>query len=565
MPFPIRVALSFALSMAITLQAASDDIDTILVGKIYTADPEQPDAQALAISGGHITKVGGIEEISALAQPETEIIRIENGVVLPGFIDAHLHVAGVGSALVNVDLMSVTSFEELIERVVARAENTPEGSVVIGRGWHQSKWQQLPDGSISGFPTHHSLSEAVPEHPVLLEHANGHTVLLNAQAMALSGIDQATLTPEGGVIVKDAEGRPTGILHETATSLARRLEAYGPERAKYLLEIAQDHLVSEGVTSAHDAGVRKVDLDAQVALAEAGDLKVRLYSMIDATDAVAMNEWRKHGLLVASESQRLTVRSIKVVADGALGSRTAWLHEPYSDDPKTSGVSTFPMEQLDALIADTRDGGWQINVHAIGDKANSQVLDVFAKYLSTGTDSRFRIEHAQHILAPELRRFANLNVIASMQPIHLSSDRVWAIDRLGNKRIEEGAYLWQSMLASGVVVASGTDAPVEPVSAIDNFYAAVTRKQLNGLPESGFEAAEKLSREQALQAMTAAGAYAAFEEEVKGTLAPGKYADLVVLSQDIMQVPESQIRETKVLKTMVGGRWVYEEEASDSN
>lgn len=565
MPFPIRVALCLALSIAITSQAASDDIDIILVGKIYTADPEQPDAQALAISGGHIAKVGGVEDISALAQPETEIIRIDNGIVVPGFIDAHLHIAGVGSALVNVDLMSVNSFEELIERVVTRAENTPAGSVVIGRGWHQSKWQQLPDGAIGGFPTHHLLSEAVPEHPVLLEHANGHTVLLNAQAMALSGIDQATPAPEGGVIVKDAEGRPTGILHETATGLARRLEAYGPERAKYLLDIAQDHLVSEGVTSAHDAGVRKVDLDAQVALAEAGDLKVRLYSMIDATDALAMNEWRKHGLLVASESQRLTVRSIKVVADGALGSRTAWLHEPYSDDPETSGVSTFPMEQLDALISDTRDGGWQINVHAIGDKANSEVLDVFGKYLSTGTDSRFRIEHAQHILAPELRRFANLNVIASMQPIHLSSDRPWAIDRLGSIRIEEGAYLWQSMLASGVVVASGTDAPVEPVSAIDNFYAAVTRKQLNGLPESGFEAAEKLTREQALQAMTAAGAFAAFEEEVKGTLAPGKYADLVVLSQDIMQVPESQIRETKVLKTMVGGRWVYEKEAPDSN
>ncbi len=565
MQYAVRAVFCLALFVGITLQAASNDIDTILVGKIYTADSEHPEVQALAISGGHIAKVGTIEEISALAQPETETIRIETGVIVPGFIDAHLHVAGVGSALVNVDLMSVTSFEELIERVVARAENTPTGSVVIGRGWHQSKWQQLPDGSIGGFPTHHLLSEAVPEHPVLLEHANGHTVLLNAQAMALSGIDQATLAPKGGVIVKDAEGRPTGVLHETATGLARHLEAYGPERAQFLLEIAQEHLVSEGVTSAHDAGVRKVDLDAQVALAEVGDLKVRLYSMIDATDAVAMNEWRKHGLLVASESQRLTVRSIKVVADGALGSRTAWLHEPYSDDPKTSGVSTFPMEQLDTLIADTRDGGWQINVHAIGDKANSQVLDVFAKYLSTGTDSRFRIEHAQHILAPELRRFANLNVIASMQPIHLSSDRSWAIDRLGSKRIEEGAYLWQSMLASGVVVASGTDAPVEPVSAIDNFYAAVTRKQLNGLPESGFEAAEKLSREQALQTMTLAGAFAAFEEEVKGTLAPGKYADLVVLSQDIMQVPESQIRETKVLKTMVGGRWVYEEKDPDLN
>jgi predicted amidohydrolase YtcJ len=220
------------------------------------------------------------------------------------------------------------------------------------------------------------------------------------------------------------------------------------------------------------------------------------------------------------------------------------------------------MAELDALIADTRAGNWQINVHAIGDKANSQVLDVFAKYLNTGDDSRFRIEHAQHILAPELRRFAGLNVIASMQPIHLSSDRPWAINRLGRERIEEGAYLWQSMLSAGVVVASGTDAPVEPVSPIDNFYAAVTRKQLNGLPESGFEASQKLSREQALQAMTVAGAYAAFEEEVKGSLAPGKYADLVVLSQDIMQVPESQIRGTKVLKTMIGGRWVYEAETA---
>jgi len=565
MRFLFRTTLCLALYVTTVSQAASGSVDTILLGKIYTADSGNPETEALAIREGLLVKVGSIADVSALAGPDTEVITVEEGVIVPGFVDAHLHVAGVGSALVNVDLMSVTSFDELIERVVARAEDTPPGSVVIGRGWHQSKWQQLPDGAVRGFPTHHLLSDAVPEHPVVLEHANGHTVLVNAQAMALSGIDQATAAPEGGVIVKDLDGRPTGILHETATGLTRGLESYGPERAQYLLEIAQDHLISEGVTSAHDAGVRKVDLDAQLAAAEAGGLKVRLYSMLDATDAGVMEEWLAHGLLVASESQRLTVRSIKVVADGALGSRTAWLHEPYTDEPETSGVSTFPMEQLDALIADTRAGNWQINVHAIGDKANSQVLDVFAKYLNTGNDSRFRIEHAQHILAPELRRFAGLNVIASMQPIHLSSDRPWAIDRLGSKRIEEGAYLWQSMLASGVVVASGTDAPVEPVSAIDNFYAAVTRKQLNGLPESGFEAAEKLSREQALQAMTVAGAYAAFEEGVKGTLSPGKYADLVVLSQDIMQVPESQIRETKVLKTMIGGRWVYEEEASDSN
>jgi predicted amidohydrolase YtcJ len=520
-------------------------------------DPQQPQVSAVAISNGRFSFVGERDAALALRGRDTRVIDLANATAYPGLIDAHVHVAGIGSAQRSVDLTGASSFNELVDRVAARASTLRAGEVVQGRGWHQSKWLNPPAGHVEGFPTHHALSEAVPNHPVVLEHANGHSALVNQRAMEQLGINADTIAPEGGAIVM-LDGQPTGLLHETAIDLAAPLQTYDLQTAEELVELAQQHLLSEGITTAHDAGALQVDLEAQWAMARRGDLDVRLYSMVYASDEGALTEWLARGPMINAGDSKLTVRSIKVQADGALGSRTAWLHAPYTDAPNTSGVLTYDLDALSALIRDSREGDWQINVHAIGDRANSEVLGVFAPFTAKSSNHRFRIEHAQHLRLGDGPLFAEQGVIASMQPIHLSSDRPWAIGRLGKLRIEEGAYIWRDLLNAGVVVASGTDAPVEPVDPIANFYAAVTRKTLQGVPETGFEPAQKLTRMEALYAMTLAAAYAAFEEQDKGSIEVGKLADLTVLNQDLITVPEAEILNTDVLLTIVGGEVAYQ-------
>ena len=556
-PLQHLAALILAATALISCQSQTESPDTIVLGQLVTMNPNQPQVSAVAISNGRFSFVGERDAALALRGHDTRVIDLANATAYPGLIDAHVHVAGIGSAQRSVDLTGASSFSELIERVAARASTLRAGVVVQGRGWHQSKWLSPPAGHVEGFPTHHALSEAVPNHPVVLEHANGHSALLNQRAMDQLGIDADTIAPEGGVIVM-SDGQPTGLLHETAIDLAAPLQAYDLQTAEELVELAQQHLLSEGITSAHDAGALQVDLQAQWSMARRGDLDIRLYSMVYASDEDALSEWLARGPLINAGESRLTVRSIKVQADGALGSRTAWLHAPYTDAPNTSGVLTYDLDALSQLIRDSREDNWQINVHAIGDRANSEVLAVFAPFTATAADHRFRIEHAQHLRLGDVPLFAEQGVIASMQPIHLSSDRPWAIERLGQLRIEQGAYLWRDLLDEGVLVTSGTDSPVEPINPIANFYAAVTRKTLKGLPEAGFEPTQKLTRMEALNAMTLAAAYAAFEERDKGSIEVGKLADLTVLNQDLLSVPETDILSTRVLMTMVGGEVVYE-------
>ena len=556
-PLQMLVTLVLAATILISCQSQAAPPETIVLGRMVTMDPQQPQVSAVAISSGRFSFVGDQAAALALRGPDTRVIDLEDATAYPGFIDAHLHVAGIGAAQRSVDLTGASSFGELVDRVAARASTLRPGVVVQGRGWHQSKWLKRPAGHIAGFPTHHALSEVVPDNPVVLEHANGHSVLLNQRAMEQVGIDANTIAPEGGVIVM-SDGQPTGLLHETAIDLAAPLQTYDLQTAEELVKLAQQHLLSEGITTAHDAGASQVDLAAQWAMARRGDLAMRLYSMVYASDEGALSEWLLRGPVINAGEDRLTVRSIKVQADGALGSRTAWLHAPYTDAPNTSGVLTYDLDALSALIRDSREDNWQINVHAIGDRANSEVLAVFAPFTDRDSDHRFRIEHAQHLRLGDGPLFAEQGVIASMQPIHLSSDRPWAIDRLGQRRIVEGAYIWRDLLNAGVIVASGTDAPVEPVDPIANFYAAVTRKTLKGVPEAGFEPAQKLTRMEALHAMTLAAAYAGFEEHDKGSIEVGKLADLTILDQDLTTVPEAEILKSEVLLTIVGGEVVYQ-------
>ncbi|MDG2460237.1 MAG: amidohydrolase [Luminiphilus sp.] len=537
--------------------------DTIVIGTLYTMNPLQPRVEAVAIRNGIFVFVGGEDAALELASPATRLIELNEDTALPGLIDAHVHIAGIGSAMRSVDLTGAGSFDEIVARIKERASNLPENLAVLGRGWHQSKWRTTPEGAVDGFPTHHTLSAAVPSHAVVLEHANGHSALLNQRAMDLLDINAASVVPEGGVIVMH-DGRPTGLLHETAIDLATPLKAYDLQTAEELVDLAQQHLLSQGITTAHDAGALKIDLDAQLAMAERGDLNLRLYSMVYASDERALSEWLDRGPLINAGDSRFTVRSIKVQADGALGSRTAWLHAPYADAPDTAGVLTYDLAALSELIGVSREDSWQMSVHAIGDRANSEVLSVFAPYTQADTDHRFRIEHAQHLRRGDGPLFAQQGVIASMQPIHLSSDRLWAIDRLGPQRIDEGAYIWRDLLNEGVVIAAGTDSPVEPVNPIANFYAAITRKTLTGQPGAGFEPAQKLTRLEALHSMTLAAAYAGFEEQNKGSIEVGKLADLTILSQDLLTIPEARILETEVTMTLVGGKVMYRRQADST-
>ena len=558
-PRLFQSALLTALLVSAGCQGDLPPANTIVTGALYTMNSQQPQVEAVAITQGRFSYVGSREEAFRRRGPQTHVIELGERIAYPGFIDAHLHIAGIGAAMRAVDLSNAADFDDIIERIADRAATLREGVTVTGHGWHQSKWQRAPVGSTDGFPTHHALSQAVPSHPVILEHANGHSVLLNQAAMDQLGIQSDTVAPEGGLIVM-RDDEPTGLLHETAIQLVAPLQNYDQQTAEELVALAQRHLLSEGITTAHDAGALRVDLAAQRAMANRGDLLLRLYSMVLASDEAALAEWLAHGPVFNEGDGKLTVRAIKVQADGALGSRTAWLHAPYSDAPNTSGVLTYDLDALSALIRDSREDNWQICVHAIGDRANSEVLAVFAPFTGRDSDHRFRIEHAQHLRLRDGPLFAEQGVIASMQPIHLSSDRPWAIDRLGQQRIEEGAYIWRDLLDAGVMVASGTDAPVEPVDPIANFYAAVTRKTLKGVPENGFEPGQKLSRMEALHAMTLAAAYAGFEEQDKGSIEVGKLADLTVLNQDLITVPEAEILNTEVLLTMVGGEVVYQQE-----
>ena len=530
--------------------------DSVVIGDFHTMDPNQPFAEAVAIADGRFSYVGSKSGAMARVAERTEVIDLGDAVAYPGLIDAHVHIAGIGLAMRSVDLTGAKSYEEIVARVAERAKMTRAGAILLGRGWHQSKWQQVPEGSLDGFPTHHALSAAVPDHPVLLEHANGHSVLLNQNAMNQLGLSSKSIAPEGGVIVFQDE-QLTGLLHEAAIDLTLPLQQYDTDTATQLVDLAQQHLLRQGITTAHDAGALHVDIQAQTQMAKRGDLLLRLYTMVSAGDAKALAEWINRGPQINLGDHRLTVRSIKIQADGALGSRTASLHAPYTDAPDTNGVVTYDLHSLSALIEQTRNDSWQINVHAIGDRANSEVLKAFAPFTQRLIDHRFRIEHAQHLAPGDGVLFAKQGVIASMQPIHLSSDRPWAINRLGRERIEQGAYIWQELLAEGVVIASGTDAPVEPVNPIANFYAAVTRKTLLGIPSDGFEPKQRLSRYEALYAMTMGGAFAGFEETEKGSVEVGKLADITVLSQDVLAVPEAQILSTEVVMTLVGGEVLY--------
>jgi predicted amidohydrolase YtcJ len=537
-------------------------------GTIYTVEEATPTVEAVAVTGDKIVYAGDLDGLAKFEGENTQVIDLQGKTMTPGFIEGHGHFMGLGFGELNLDLSSVESYEEMVEKVKEAVANTPPGQWIVGRGWHQDKWTTKPEKEIKGFPTHQLLSAVSPDNPVFLRHASGHAGFANAKAMQLAGVNQLSVEKlgknmgEGGEILVDELGNPTGLFNERAQSLIGEfIPETSEETASRALELAIAASLRNGITSFHDAGVSRGNIELFRKFKAENKLNTRLFVMLTGFDSQLLYDWFKKGPEIDSDNL-LTIRSIKLNCDGALGSRGAWLMEPYTDRPDFSGMATLSM---DTVLKISREGlkyGFQVCSHAIGDRANKEILDryetAFNENKEQSKDHRFRIEHAQHLRPADIPRFGQLGVIPAMQAVHMSSDRSWAIDRLGEKRIKEGAYMWQSLLKSGAVIVNGTDVPVEPINPIASFYASVTRQTLKGEPEGGYEPEEKMTRKQALRSYTLDAAYGAFEENIKGSIAPGKLADFTIFTKDMMTVPDSELLSTEVAMTVLGGKVLYE-------
>jgi len=536
-------------------------------GVIATVDPAIGMVEALAVRGHRIIAVGSNAEIDALAGPQTRVVELAGRFAMPGFIEGHAHFLGIGRARQILDLTTARSWDDIVRMVAVAADKSQPGEWIFGRGWHQDKWESLPEDAVDGVPLNDSLSRVSAENPVSLVHASGHASMVNDAALAAAGIEDDSPDPDGGTIVRTADGRATGLLRETAENLVGRViseyeNRLTPEQRDAVLRerayLAGQAALELGITSFQDAGSTFETIDFLKLLESEGALDVRLYVMVGGESNERMGELLPHYRMPADDNDFLTVRAIKRVADGALGTHGAWLLEPYEDLPGTAGLAVEPLDDI-AKTADLAAAhGYQLATHAIGDRANRETLnlyeDAWHRAGIDGRESRWRIEHSQHVDPQDVPRFAELGVIAAMQGVHATSDGPWIPSRLGDERSAETSYVWRDLIRSGALVGNGTDAPVENLSAIASYYSTLSRMMPNG---ERFNPEQAMTREEALASYTINNAIAAFEEDVKGTLTPGKLADIVVLSQNILEVSEAEIPETQVEMTIVGGEIKY--------
>ena len=535
-------------------------------GKVVTVDAQRPEAQAIAVSGYTIAAVGSNEEIARYVGPNTQVIDLQGQLAIPGFIEGHGHYMGLGESKMELDLTRAKNFDDIVAMVADAVKKAKPGDWIQGRGWHQEKWDKVPRPNVEGVPLHGALDRVSPNNPVILTHASGHAAFVNGKALELAGVTRSTPNPEGGEIVKDARGEPTGLLRESAQGLAGRAVAeaiarMSPEEreahAREAVKLAGADAVSKGVTSFQDAGSSFATIDLFQKLDAEHALPLRLYVMVRGESDSALDAGLDRYRRVMEGNAFLTVRAIKMVMDGALGSHGAWMLAPYDDLPTSTGLNLIPVERLKSVAEIAIRHGYQLNTHAIGDRANREVLNMYEAAFQAHPDKkdlRWRDEHSQHLDPADQPRFAKLGVIASMQAVHATSDGPWVPKRIGEKRAREGAYVWRNLMNSGALVTNGTDTPVEDVNPIPNFYSAVTRKTADGTP---FYPEQKMTREEALKAYTLNNAYAAFEEGFKGSLTPGKLADITVLSKDIMTIPEDSIPAARVVYTIIGGQIRY--------
>ncbi|HET8650912.1 MAG TPA: amidohydrolase [Gemmatimonadales bacterium] len=567
---PCLAILVTSLSTGCTKPSVAPADLVLRNGKVVTMDSTTPEGQAIAISGDTIVAVGSDADIQRYIGSATKVIDLDGHLAIPGFNESHGHFTGLGQALTELDLMGVPSWQQIAEMVAKAAKTASPGAVIRGRGWHQEKWDRSPGRVVKGFQTNDLLNQAAPNNPVVLEHASGHASIANDVALKLAGIGPSTPNPPGGEIIKDASGRPTGILVDAAQGLIGRglrshLASRTPEQIqadfRNRIHLATQNALANGVTTFQDMGESFATIDAIKKMVDEGDMPLRLYILVsddevrpDDVDSLVAHRMVDYG------NGHLTVRGIgEITADGALGSRSAWMLKPYDDDPKNTGLNVTTMARIKEIAEIGLANGYQISVHAIGDRANRETLDTYAalfKEHNLKSDTlRWRIEHAQHLNPSDIPRFGEMGVVASMQGIHACSDAPYVLPRLGEQRASEGAYVWQKLWKTGAVVTNGTDVPVEDISPIASFHCSVTRDMVG--TDSAFFPDQKLSREQALKTYTVNGAYVAFQDRENGSLTPGKWADIAVLSRDIMTVPPDSILGTKVLYTIVGGKVVY--------
>lgn len=564
----ILVGCLMGVCIPLTVHGQQRAAELVLVGgNIYTVDQARPHAEAVAVYQGRIVAIGSDRTILPFIGPETQVIDLQGKFAMPGFIEGHAHFVGLGESMMMLNLHQAKTWEEIVSQVEKATRTTPPGEWIIGRGWHQSKWDHAPSPNVDGYPTDFNMNLAAPNHPVLLTHASGHMSFANEYAMRLAGVDADTTNPKGGEIIKDENGKPIGIFRETAQALIQTVKTQADNQRPQIekqfywqqaVELASLECLKKGITSFQDAGSSLATVQTLRQLADKGKLGVRLWVMIRDS-----NE-RLHGQLanykmVGYANQFLTCRALKRSIDGALGSHGAWLLSPYQDLPTSSGLNTASIESVTETAKIGIKNDFQVCVHAIGDRANREVLDIYEqlfKEFPSPFPRRWRIEHAQHLHPDDIPRFGKLGVIASMQGIHCTSDAIFVPQRLGMRRSQEGAYVWKSLIDSGAIVTNGTDAPVEDVDPIASFYASVTRRLTDKFT---FFPEQALTREQAIRSYTIDNAYAAFEENLKGSLVPGKLADIVVLTNDLIQCDEADIKNTRVVMTIIDGKIAYRE------
>ena len=553
-----RLALPLALllssSVAAAQRTAAPAADLIVTNaRIYTVDDTRPVVRAMAVRAGRVQFTGSEREALALRGPATRVLDLHGQVVIPGMVDAHAHLRGLGEFLTSVNLFGATSWDEVVARVAARAKTAKPGEWIVGRGWDQNLWRD------TRFPVHDALSAAIPGNPVYLTRVDGHAAVVNEVAMRLAHITSATADPAGGRMLRGSGGAPTGVFIDNAKELVQvAIPSATADDERRLLRAGIREAYRWGLVGLHDAGESRATIDVAESLARDGELPFRLYMMIG-DDSLALLHYLARGPQVGLYDNRLWIRSIKLYVDGAMGSRGAALLEPYSDDPSNSGLLLSAPGHIQHVAERALAAGFQVATHAIGDRGNRVVLDAYEAALTThpAADHRFRIEHAQALHRDDIARFAALGVIPSMQAVHQTSDMYWIGKRLGAERLP-GAYAWRALLQTGVVIPNGSDFPVEAVNPLLSFHSAVSRQDASNYPVGGWHAEQRMTRDEALKSMTLWPAYAGFQESIMGSLAPGKLADFVVLDRDIMTVPESEILGAMVVSTWVGGSAVYE-------
>src|SRR5918999_4510840 len=556
----LTLLLVIALLLGLTPVQQPTGADIVFKnGNVYTVDTKQPRAQAIAVTKDRIVFVGSNADAQRFVGARTRVVDLKGSTVLPGFADAHQHLSGVGQREMTLNLEGTTSLEDFLAKVKARVGQAKPGEWVTGRGWIETHWKPPV------FPTRWDLDKVAPNNPVILGRADGHGAVANSAALKLAGVDKNTPNPFGGEISKDKQsGEPNGMLLDSAQGLIRRrIPPTSPADAERAVVLGVKRNIELGWTQIQDAGGSYNDVEIFKKLYTEGKIKLRIYKAVHGPGPSAtrlLNE----GPTIGAFDNRFTFRTIKVVSDGALGSRGAALLGPYSDAPETSGFLTVKVEELRPMLIDALKKGIQVETHAIGDKANRFTLDEYEAALKAVpvserkvADPRWRVEHAQIVNPADIPRFAKLGIIPSMQPSHAIGDLFFAPSRVGIPRLT-GSYAWQSFIKSGVVVAGGSDAPVERGEPMIEFYAAVARKDQKGFSGEGWHPEEAVTREQALKMFTIWPAYAAFEDKLRGTIEVGKLADLTVLSADIMKIPEMEILKTRNMMTVINGEIVFE-------